>query len=271
VHLVGKDILWFHAVIWPALLLALGKQPGNAWIKVPARIHAHGFWIREGEKMSKSMGNFVDLEEIDGYVAKYGLDAMRFFLVVAGPLGASDADFARERVHEAYSTNLVNTVGNNLSRTTTMIEKYFDGVVPSPLEHQDSPKQAVLELVEQARTAGDVLAVDRMANAAVSIVREIDLFIQKTQPFKMNNDPEQRDQLGGVLYTCLESLRLASLFLWPVMPDKMAQVWSRIGCTHYLTPTADNGLNQWSAWGGIVPGHTIEKGEGLFPRLAAES
>ncbi|MCC7248109.1 MAG: class I tRNA ligase family protein, partial [Lysobacter sp.] len=79
VHLVGKDILWFHAVIWPALLLALRKRPGNEWIAPPTRVHAHGFWIREGEKMSKSMGNFVDLEEIDGYVAKYGLDAMRLF------------------------------------------------------------------------------------------------------------------------------------------------------------------------------------------------
>jgi methionyl-tRNA synthetase len=271
VHLVGKDILWFHAVIWPALLLALGKQPGNAWIKVPQRIHAHGFWIREGEKMSKSMGNFVDLEEIDGYVAKYGLDAMRFFLVVAGPLGASDADFARERVHEAYSTNLVNTFGNSISRTTTMIEKSFDGKIPAPLEHADSPKQAVLELVAQARAAGDALAVDKMAAAAIAIVREVDLFIQRTQPFQMVKDPAQRDAAGGVLYTCLESLRLASLFLWPVMPDKMAQVWSRIGCAHYLTPTADNGLDQWSAWGGIVPGHALEKGEGLFPRLAADS
>ncbi len=271
VHLVGKDILWFHAVIWPALLLALGKQPGNEWIKVPKRIHAHGFWIREGEKMSKSMGNFVDLEEIDGYVAKYGLDAMRFFLVVAGPLGASDADFARERVHESYSANLVNTFGNSISRTTTMIEKSFDGKIPAPLEHPDSPKQAVLELVEQARTAGEALAVDKMAAAAIAIVREVDLFIQRTQPFQLVKDPAQRDAAGGVLYTCLESLRLASLFLWPVMPDKMAQVWSRIGCTHYLTPTADHGLDQWSAWGGIVSGTMIEKGEGLFPRLAAES
>lgn len=271
VHLVGKDILWFHAVIWPALLLALRKRPGNEWIAPPTRVHAHGFWIREGEKMSKSMGNFVDLEEIDGYVAKYGLDAMRFFLVVAGPLGASDADFARERIHEAYGTHLVNTVGNSVSRTTRMIEKNFDGIVPAPLEHADSPKAAVLALVEDARAAAETLAVDKMAAAAVAIVREVDLFIQKTQPFKLVKDPEQRDAAGGVLYTCLESLRLASLFLWPVMPEKMAEVWKRIGCAHYLAPSAERNLDHWCAWGGIAAGTAIEKGEGLFPRLAADA
>jgi methionyl-tRNA synthetase len=271
VHLVGKDILWFHAVIWPALLLALRKRLGNEWIAPPRRVYAHGFWIREGEKMSKSMANFVDLEEIDGYVAKYGLDAMRFFLVLAGPLGASDADFARERIHEAYSTHLVNTVGNSVSRTTTMIEKNFDNIVPAPLEHPESPKQAVLALVEQALAAGEALAVDKMAASAVAIVREVDLFIQTTQPFKMAKDPAQHDAAGGVLYTCLESLRLASLFLWPVMPEKMAQVWQRIGCEHYLAPVAGNALDQWCTWGGIVPGTNIEKGEGLFPRLAAET
>ncbi|MBP6750096.1 MAG: methionine--tRNA ligase [Xanthomonadaceae bacterium] len=269
VHLVGKDILWFHAVIWPALLLALRKRPGNEWIAPPTRVHAHGFWIREGEKMSKSMGNFVDLEEIDGYVAKYGLDAMRLFLVVAGPLGAADADFARERIHETYNTNLVNTVGNSVSRTTTMLDKYFEGVVQAPLEHVASPKQAVLDLVQQARRAADDLAVDRMTQAAVAIVREVDLFIQTAQPFKMTA-PEQRDALGGVLYTCIESLRLASLFLWPVMPEKMGEVWTRIGCAHYLAPTAEQNLDAWCAWGGIAPGTKIEKGEGLFPRLPAE-
>ncbi|MCC7249074.1 MAG: hypothetical protein IT473_10675, partial [Lysobacter sp.] len=105
---------------------------------------------------------------------------------------------------------------------------------------------------------------------AVAIVREVDLFIQTAQPFKMTA-PEQRDALGGVLYTCIESLRLASLFLWPVMPEKMGEVWTRIGCAHYLAPSAEQNLDTWCAWGGIAPGTKIEKGEGLFPRLPAET
>src|SRR5262249_29974941 len=104
-HVLGKEILWFHAVIWPAMLMALEFE-------LPKCVYAHSFWIADGQKMSKSLGNFIDLEAIQGYFAKYGLDAWRYFMVVRGPLEANDADFSAAAFHDTYTSDLVNTVGN---------------------------------------------------------------------------------------------------------------------------------------------------------------
>ena len=108
-HVIGKEILWFHAVIWPAILMALD-------LPLPRCVYAHSFWIREGRKMSKDLGNFIDLATIEQYIERYGLDAWRYYMVMQGPLGATDADFADSHFHEVYNTDLVNTVGNCLSR-----------------------------------------------------------------------------------------------------------------------------------------------------------
>jgi len=123
-HVIGKEILWFHAVIWPALLMALE-------LPMPRRIHAHSFWIADGQKMSKSMGNFVDLPTIEGYFAKYGLDAWRWYMATQGPLQASDSDFRAQHFHDTYTSELVNVVGNCPSRVTAMIGKYFEGKMPT--------------------------------------------------------------------------------------------------------------------------------------------
>ena len=124
VHLLAKDILWFHAVIWPAMLLAL-KRP------LPAHVYAHGFWISEGQKMSKSLGNFIDLERIDRYVADYGLDALRYYLASNGPLAANDSDFAEAKFIEVYNTDLANELGNLVNRSLAMLHRYRQGLVPA--------------------------------------------------------------------------------------------------------------------------------------------
>ncbi|MEX0653955.1 MAG: methionine--tRNA ligase, partial [Phycisphaeraceae bacterium] len=111
-HLIAKDILWFHAAIWPALLLALRRQSGNEWINLPRLVYAHSFWIAEGQKMSKSLGNFIDLEKIDSYVETFGLDALRYFLASNGPMGTTDADFAEAKFIDVYNSDLANTFGN---------------------------------------------------------------------------------------------------------------------------------------------------------------
>jgi len=122
-HVVGKEILFFHSLFWPAVLIALD-------IPLPRCIYAHSFWISEGKKMSKSLGNFIDLATIERYLDAYGLDMWRYFLASEGPMGATDSDFYASHFHDIYSTDLVNTVGNCASRVTAMINKYFQGIVP---------------------------------------------------------------------------------------------------------------------------------------------
>ena len=123
VHLIAKDILWFHAVIWPAMLMALD------W-PLPKGVYAHSFWISEGQKMSKSLGNFIDLEKIDYYVETFSLDALRYFLATAGPMGTTDSDFSEARFIEVYNSDLANTLGNCFSRIANMTNRYFDGKLP---------------------------------------------------------------------------------------------------------------------------------------------
>src|SRR5690606_14150932 len=125
VHLMAKDILWFHAVIWPCLLRALGERP-------PSMVYAHAYWIAEGRKMSKSLGNFIEIDELRAYAERYSLDAVRWFLATQGPLGSTDADFAHSRFIDVYNAELANGIGNCASRVSNMIAKYFDGAVPAP-------------------------------------------------------------------------------------------------------------------------------------------
>ena len=135
VHFIAKDILWFHAAIWPAVLLALQKCDGYAWVNLPRQVYTHSYWVSEtGEKMSKSLGNFLDPQAIDNYIAEFGLDALRYFLATRGPLGTTDTAFSPDLFIETYNADLANTFGNSVSRVTNMIGKYFDGVMPDPTE-----------------------------------------------------------------------------------------------------------------------------------------
>jgi methionine--tRNA ligase len=261
-HVVGKEILWFHAVIWPAVLMALE-------LPLPHCVYAHSFWIREGQKMSKSLGNFIDLETIRAYVDAYGLDAWRYYMATQGPLGATDADFVDAHFHEVYTTDLVNTVGNCASRVTAMIGKYFDGNVPdekpfggAPLADHDWPALC-REAVEEAARAMDDLDLAGSIAAGVGLVRRVDAFINATEPFKLAKDESRRDELAAILYQCLEAVRVASLVLWPVMPGRMQNLWEAMGQS--VRPR-DGKLAELARWGVIDPGQAIRK-LALFPRI----
>jgi len=257
-HLIAKDILWFHAVIWPALLMALGRP-------LPEQVYAHSFWISEGRKMSKSLGNFIDLEKIDSYVAEFGLDALRYYLTAQGPLGATDADFAHDKFVDVYNTDLANTLGNCAARVTNMIVRYFDGHVP----HVSHPDNNALQLRGKAEqlVAGVTEAVEHVAlgNAVgqcMELIRAIDGYIELTQPFKLAKDESKQDQLGTILYYCAECLRIASLPLVAVLPDKIQQLWLLLGVDYDV----DRGdLAKWAEWGALQPGGPVSKGV-LFPR-----
>jgi len=275
VHFIAKDILWFHAVIWPAMLTSLAKLPGNGWMRLPRLVYAHSFWIAEGQKMSKSLGNFIDLEKIDHYVQTFGLDALRYFLATRGPLGTTDSDFAESKFIETYNTDLANTLGNCFSRVSNMTGRYFDGKLPEPGEPPESAgdvehDRVIEQGVREYTGAMDALDLSKAANAAMGIVRAVDSYIEATQPFQLAKQEGKLPQVGTVLYNCAESLRVASLLLWPFLPEKIEELWRRTGCSYYADALADRGqgdFEQWRQWGQSKPGTEIQKGDPLFPRF----
>ncbi|MBW2372851.1 MAG: methionine--tRNA ligase [Deltaproteobacteria bacterium] len=270
VHLIGKDILWFHAVIWPAVLEALSKCPGNDWIALPGRIHAHGFWISEGQKMSKSLGNFIDLQTLDGYVERFGLDALRWFLVTQGPLGANDSDFADARFTEIYNADLANTLGNCISRVTNMTGRYLDGraAAPGPHPAEGELEQAAAQAVASFRESLAGFALADCAQAGLELVRRVDGVIEQTKPFQLAKQEDKRPEVGAILYDCAEALRIASILLWPVLPGRVEAFWERIGAD-YAAPLRQRGdLEAWTRWGGLQAQTSLTKGDALFPRYA---
>jgi methionyl-tRNA synthetase len=275
VHLIAKDILWFHAVIWPAMLTSLAKLPGNGWMRLPRLVYSHSFWIAEGQKMSKTLGNFIDLEKIDHYVETFGLDALRYFLATRGPMGTTDSDFAEAKFIETYNTDLANTLGNCFSRVTNMTGRYFDGRLPEPGEEPQSAggvehDRVIDQCVRDYTKAMEALELSRAADAAMGIVRAVDSYIEATQPFQLAKQQDKLPQVGTVLYNCAEALRVASLLLWPFLPQKVEAMWSRTGLGHYADALADRGagdLDQWRQWGQSKPGTEVQKGDPLFPRF----
>ncbi|MFA9476669.1 methionine--tRNA ligase [Phycisphaerales bacterium AB-hyl4] len=286
VHLIAKDILWFHAVIWPALLLALRRQQGSEWIDLPKLVYAHSFWIAEGQKMSKSLGNFIDLEKIDSYVETFGLDALRYFLASNGPMGTTDSDFAEAKFIDVYNSDLANTFGNCFSRVSNMCAKYFDGKLPAagpeielafaqldPTMAKGATMQPNGPWVE-TRALALTASMNQMdlfdaIGEAMLIIRVVDNYIEKTAPFKLAKDPNNLPQVATILYNCAEALRIASVLLWPVIPHKVEALWQRIGCGHYVDQLSETGrgdFDKWIVWGQLAPGTPIEKGDALFPR-----
>ena len=275
-QLIAKDILWFHAAIWPAMLLALRRQPGHEWIDLPGVLYVHSFWISEGQKMSKTLGNFVDLEKLDHYVETFGLDALRWFLGTQGPLGTTDSDFSEARFIETYNAELANTIGNCSSRVAKMIGKYFDGVLPP---RNDLPDGAVKDGVDDFIDVDDFVRVARVQIEELNLgaygatvrgfVSEIDGYIERTSPFKMWKDEDLRPAVANILYNCAEALRVASVLLWPLIPDRSQEMWRRLGCDDYVAAVAGKGsgsFDEWTTWGLLQPGTSILQGDPLFPR-----
>jgi methionyl-tRNA synthetase len=271
-HLIAKDILWFHAAIWPALLLALRKCRGYEWVRLPAQVYCHSFWISEGQKMSKSLGNFIELEKLDYYVRTFGLDALRWFLATQGPLGTNDSDFAEAKFVETYNTDLANAIGNCTSRVAKMISRYFGGTLPvsrahvaADGEHARDAEQAVTDY--QARM--ERVDFSGAADAALGLVRAIDGYIERAAPFRLAKNSANLPEVSAILYNCAETLRIASLLLWPFAPTTTEEFWRRLGCCHYVDAVASNGrgaLADWVRWGRLQPGASIVAGEALFPR-----
>ncbi len=251
-HLIGKDILTTHSVYWSTMLQAAG-------LPQPKMIFAHGWWISHGEKMSKSLGNVVkplDLAQV------YGVDAFRYFLIRDMTLGR-DADFDEERLAQRYQGDLANDLGNLLHRLTHMIQRYCDGRIPQPGqagEIEENLCTRCQSLPGQVFAQVKALALNEALESIMETVREINRYLEQSAPWKLAKQ-QQTAQVGTVLYTATEALRLCALLLTPVMPHKANEVLQRLG------NQGSTGAEEFT-WGRLLPGTTVTMGEPLFPTIA---
>jgi methionyl-tRNA synthetase len=246
-HLIGKDILRFHCVYWPAMLLAAGLEP-------PHRVHVHGFLLVGGEKMSKTRLNQIFPSDL---VDDFGVDGFRYHFLRDAPFGP-DGDFSYEGMVARFNADLANNLGNLLSRVATVVGKKCDGIGPAPTA--DSPLASIVAdaYEEAARHWADV-APSRALEATWRIIHEANAHLEATEPWKLDAGPA----VDAVLGDALEALRIVAVLASPAVPRACAEIWRRIGLTG---SPLDERLPAAVTWGGYPGGLAVEKGEPLFPR-----
>ena len=261
VHLVGKDIARFHAVIWPAMQMAAG-------IEVSQRVFAHGWLLVGGQKMSKSKANGIRPDEL---VSVFGSDAYRYYFTRALTFGR-DGSISWEDIHARYHAELANGLGNLASRVAAMIGKYYDGQLPFAGQSTEA-EQAIVDLVADATARADA-AIDAVApHDAVAAVWEIvdalNTYLADQAPWKVAKDDLIRT--ATILVTAAEGLRALAVLLAPVMPKATAVLWESLGAEATLGPLADQRIDQVATWNQLKPGTPITKTESLFPRIDADA
>ncbi len=250
-HIVGKDILTTHAVYWSTMLMAL-EMP------LPKNIFAHGWWTVEGRKMSKSLGNVVDPNEV---VEKYGVDAFRYFLFREVTFGL-DGDFSEAALVQRINTELANDLGNLLQRSLAMLGKYFDSVVPEVKTHEQEVAALAEGRLPLLKEALQVLAFHRAIEVIWALVDKLNKYIDENQPWQLAKDPTKRDKLATVLYTCLEGLRFLGLYLYPFMPETGEKIYRALGYQALEVFSEEE-----FTWGRLPSGRKLQKIPPLFPRI----
>jgi methionyl-tRNA synthetase len=249
-HLIGKDILRFHCVYWPAMLLAAGIDP-------PASIFVHGYLLVGGEKMSKTALNQIAPADL---VDDFGVDGFRYHFLRDTPFGP-DGDFSYERMVDRYNSDLANNFGNLLSRVATVVGRKCEGVGPAP--RADSPLAPVAaEVYEASAAAWAETQPSAALEATWRLIRETNSYLEAREPWKMDPGPEVETVLGDAL----EALRIVSVLASPAIPDTTQEAWSRIGLSG---SPVDQRLPEAAAWGGYPGGLQVATGPPLFPRLSA--
>ncbi|MDT0142094.1 methionine--tRNA ligase [Microbacterium sp. PRC9] len=258
-HIVGKDILRFHAVIWPAMLMAAG-------LEVPRGVFAHGWLLVGGEKMSKSKLTGIAPTEITDV---FGSDAYRFYFLSAIAFG-QDGSFSWEDLSARYQAELANGFGNLASRTTAMIERYYEGVVPPAGAYTDADlhiQKTVADAAAHADAAIERFRIDEAIHAIWTIVDALNLYITENEPWALAKDDAQRERLGTVLYTAAEGLRALAVLLSPVMPVSTEKLWIALGAAESIGRLEDQPIREAGTWGVLKPGSSVNGLAPLFPRV----
>ena len=253
VHLMAKDILKFHCIYWPAMLMAAG-------VKSPDRIFVHGYFTVNGEKMGKSAGNMIDPKQM---VDIYGVDATRYLLLNQYPFGV-DGDVRETEFATRYNADLANDLGNLVSRVAKMITQYCNGIVPKPYAGVPGQKEIMSvaeDLPDKVYDHVRNFRITDAVNETLNMVRLTNRFLENSAPWKLHKEGKT-DIVGGVLYTAAELVRIVSILLFPLMPEKMREVRAVFGL-------ADKGLTLDSArtWFNLPHGNVINLKESIFPRL----
>ncbi len=262
VHLMAKEIVRFHSIIWPAILMALD-------LPLPKRVYGHGWLMMGGDKLSKSKSDKVKKDVVDPFVLceRYGSDAVRYVLLKEGPY-AGDTPYTNETLIQTVNSDLANDLGNLVSRTVAMISQYFGGEIPAPgaIEGPDAELISAAEsLYEKCRARIENSDIPGMLSEILAVVRRANKYIDETTPWSLAKDETKRARLGTVLYRLAETIRICAILLAPCLTKSSAKILAQLGIS---APARD--FSGVKAFGGLQPGGRVEKGAPIFPRLDAK-
>ena len=252
-HMVGKEIVRFHTIIWPALLMALG-------LELPKEVYGHGWLLIGGDKMSKSKGNVVDPFILSD---RYGVDAVRYFLLREVPFG-SDGVYTNEALITRTNADLANDLGNLVSRTTAMITQYFGGKVPAPTKAEEIDGELIsmsVAALGKVRENVENLLIPESLSEIFRLIQRANKYIDETMPWALAKDPDKRERLATVLYNLAEVIRVSAVLISPFMPDTAQKIYD-----HLCLGELPSDFESVKTFGGLPVGGDVVKGEALFPR-----
>lgn len=257
VHLIGKDILRFHTIIWFTMLMAAELHP-------PKLVFSHGWWTIEGEKMSKSKGNVVDPYQV---AEEFGADSFRYFLLRELSFG-QDGNFSRQLLIQRINYDLANDLGNLLSRTIAMAKIFCDGKIPEVQDKEEEVDRELRKLagdtVDQVISNMDLMAFNLALENIWTLIRRTNKYIDQTEPWVLGRDDKKKERLYQVIYYLVESLRITSILVYPFMPPTSLKIWHQLGLKEDISQML---IPEDTRWGKLKAGTQVSPGDNLFPRI----